>query len=204
MMSIDINNINTLVAILSGLLSILGLLAHTITKKLEDSSDLDGIINKTIFNKEKELIDNYFKNLTYEELLSLKENPSKIDNRTHNILANISKNAPVSIAAEKVLNEITRKDRYRLSIFILSKIDNSSSRGRTFSLLLTLISNYLFYLSKFLLYLFIYGFIAFLFSLPIYYIIIMFILFYNNLNITLFYIFCSLLVLLLFIFGQKD
>lgn len=126
MMSIDINNINTLVAILSGLLSILGLLAHTLTKKLEDSSDLDGIINKTIFNKEKELIDNYFKNLTYEELLSLKENPSKIDNRTHNILANISKNAPVSIAAEKVLNEITRKDRYRLSIFILSKIDNSS------------------------------------------------------------------------------
>lgn len=204
MKSIDINNINTLVAILSGLLSILGLLAHTLTKKLEDSSDLDGIINKSIFNKEKELIDNYFKNLTYEELLSLRENPSKIDRQTHNILENISKNAPVSRAAEKVLNEITRKDRYRLLIFLLSKIDNSSSIGSTFSWSLTLISNYLFYLSKFLFYLFIYGIIVCLFALPIYYIIIIFILFYNTLNITAFYIFFFLLVLLLFMFGQKD
>lgn len=204
MNSIDINNTNTIVAILSGILSIFSLLIHTFKKKLENRSDVHSIINKNILNKEKESIDSYFQSLTYEELLNIKENPNKIDKRIHNMIANISKNTPILSATENILSEITRKDRYQLSKFLLSKVNNSTSSRKTFRWLLLLLSNYLFYLSKFLFYLFVYALLALLFALPIYYIITIIIIFYVKLDMLVFFMSCFLLVLCLFVFGQKD
>lgn len=204
MNSIDINNTNTIVAILSGILSIFSLLIHTFKKKLEHRSDVHSIINKNILNKEKESIDSYFQSLTYEELLNIKENPNKIDKRIHNMIENISKNTPILSATKNILSEITRKDRYQLSKFLLSKVNNSTSSRKTFRWLLILLSNYLFYLSKFLFYLFVYALLALLFALPIYYIITIIIIFYVKLDMLVFFMSCFLLVLCLFVFGQKD
>lgn len=202
--NLNFDNIHTIVAIISGVLTISSIIFNKFRKNSIIKNDIPYIIKSERYRKGKEIVKEYFQTLTYEELLNLEERPHLIDKRIRKIIEHSRETPPSSSIIDKTIENLMRENRYKLLEFILAKTSSDSSGKRGFRILLILFSNYAYYLSKLVIYVVAYLAFFFIFATPLYYILIGLISLYNSLDFFSFIMLILIVSITLFVFAEKE